>query len=127
MASLTTVDDIQITFDPVAVAAVADRDPVTGAVLTCVYGIAPGVITIQETVGGFLDRLGIAGIFAELTRPDGSSVWINATAVGTLRAPLPDEYPPAARSVIVVGSLTQAVIQDPATVKVAIDALGGHQ
>jgi hypothetical protein len=38
MATLTTVDGIQITFVSKAVAALADHDANTGLAVTCVYG-----------------------------------------------------------------------------------------
>jgi hypothetical protein len=126
VADLTTTNGQQISFDPSAVAAVADRDVDTGAAVTCVYGLSPGIVKVSETVDGFLGRLGIAGKFVKLTRPNGSPVWINASAVSLLRAPLPGEYPPNAKSVIKVESFTQAVTQDPAIVKAAIEASGGH-
>jgi hypothetical protein len=125
MADLTTVDGVQISFDSAAVSAVADRDPITGSAVTCVYGVTGGMLKIAEGVDAFLGRLGIANKFAKLNRPDGSPVWINAPGVKTLRAPLPNEYPPSARSVISVGSLTQAVTQDVPTAKAALNALRG--
>jgi hypothetical protein len=126
VADLTTTDGQQISFDPAAVAAVADRDADTGAAVTCVYGLSPGVVKIPEPVSAFLGRLGIVGKFARLTRPDGSPVWIDAAAVSLLRAPLPGEYPPNAKCVIRAGALTQAVTEDPATASAAIQASGGH-
>lgn len=126
MADLTTTDGETISFDPAAIVAVADRDVNTGAAVTCLYGLSPGIVKISESVATFLGRLGIAGKFVKLTRPDRTPVWINAGAVSLLRAPQPGEYPPDARSVVRAGSLTQAVTQDPAIVKAAIEASGGH-
>jgi hypothetical protein len=126
VADLTTTDGQQISFDPAAIVAVADRDANTGNAVTCVYGLSPGIVKIDETVAAFLGRLGIAGKYAKLTRPDGSPVWINATAVSVLRAPLANEYPPVVKSVLRAGSLTQAVTQGPSIVKAAIEASGGH-
>lgn len=123
MADLTTTDGETISFDPAAIVAVADRDVNTGVAVTCLYGLSPGIVKIAKPVAGFL---GIAGKFVKLTRPDRSPVWINAGAVSLLRAPQPGEYPPDARSVVRAGSLTQAVTQDPAIVKAAIEASGGH-
>jgi hypothetical protein len=125
VAELTTVDGHQILFDPSGIAAVADRDPATGSVVTCVHGITAGIVRIRETVVGFLDRLAIAGKFAKLTRPDHSPVWINAPSVRLLHAPLPGEYPADAKSVVSVDSFTQAVTEDVATARAAINALRG--
>ena len=125
MAELTTVDGHHIVFDPSGISAVADRDPTTGSVVTCVHGITADMVKVRETVVGFLGRLTIAGKFAKLTRPDHSPVWINAAAVRLLRAPLPGQYPADVKSVVSVDSFTQAVAEDVATARAAINALRG--
>jgi hypothetical protein len=124
VAELTTVDGHQIVFDPSGIAAVADRDP-AGSVVTCVHGITADIVRIRETVVGFLDRLTIAGKYAKLTRPDHSPVWINAPSVMLLHAPLPGQYPADVKSVVSVGSFSQAVTEDVATARAAINALRG--
>jgi hypothetical protein len=123
---LITTDGRRIGFDPAAIIAIADRDPDTGAAVTCIYGSPWAFIRISESVGAFLARLGIASWFVKLTRPDGSPVWINAAAVFLLRKPLPGEYRADAKSVVFAGWLRQAVTQDPASVKAAVEAAGGR-
>jgi hypothetical protein len=125
---LVTTDGRRIGFDPAAIVAIADHDPDTGAAVTCVYGLSPpwAFIRISESVAAFLARLGIASWFVELTRPDRSPVWINAAAVFLLRKPLPGEYRADAKSVVFAGWLRQAVTQDPAIVKAAVEAAGGR-
>jgi len=124
---LITTDGKRIGFDPSAVIAIADRDPYTGAAVTCVYGLSPpwAFIKVSEPVAALLARLGIAGWFVKLTRPDRSPVWINAAAVFLLRKPLPGEYPADAKSVLFASGLIQAVTQDPAIVEAALEAAGG--
>jgi hypothetical protein len=125
---LKTTDGRRIGFDPGAIIAIADRDPYTGAAVTCVYGLSPppwAFIKVSESVGILLARLGIASWFVKLTRPDRSPVWINAAAVFLLRKPLPGEYPADAKSVVFASGLIQAVTQDPAIVKAAVEAAGG--
>ena len=46
---------------------------------------------------------------ARFTLPNGSPVWIDGAAGGTVRAALPDEYAPGVRSVITVGRARQGV------------------
>lgn len=125
---VVTTDGRRIGFDPAAIVAIADHDPDTGTAVTCIYGLSPpwGFIRISESVAAFLARLGIASWFVKLTRPDRSPVWINAAAVFLLRKPLPGEYRADAKSVVFAGWLRQAVTQDPAIVKAAVEAAGGR-
>jgi hypothetical protein len=125
---LTTTDGRRLGFDPAAIVAIADRDPDTGAAVTCIYGLSPpgAFIRISESVATLLARLGIASWFVKLTRPDRSPVWINAAAVFLLRKPLPGEYRADTKSVIFANGLRQAVTQDPAIVKAAVEAAGGR-
>jgi soluble lytic murein transglycosylase-like protein len=59
----------------------------------------------------------------KFTRPDGASVAINAFAVAKVRAPLPDEYAPAVRAVIMAGKASQGVEE---TVAQATQRLRAH-
>jgi hypothetical protein len=92
MAILTTVDGIQITFAARAVSMLADHDANTGLAVTCVYGVTKEALQIEESVQEFMTRLRITKNFAQLTRPNGFPVWINGSAVDSIRAPLPNEY-----------------------------------
>lgn len=124
---LITTDGQRMGFDTAAIIAIADRDPCTGAAVTCIYGLSPppwAFIKVRESVGTFLGRFGIASWFVKLTRPGRSPVWINAAAVFLLRKPLPGEYPADAKSVVFASGLVQAVTQDPAIVKAAVEAAG---
>ena len=126
MAVLTTVDGYQITFNPKNVSMLTDHDAGTGASITTVYGITKAALHISELVVAFLGRLGIAGNFAILTRPNNSSVWINGAAVSSLRAPLPNEYVQGVNTVLSVGPLDQGVTESPAAATAALNAHGGH-
>jgi hypothetical protein len=85
MANLTTLDSMQYLFDPGAIAAIADRDELTGADATVVYGLAPQGLKATESVDALLRRLGLASAFAKLTRPDGSSILIHGGSVSVVR------------------------------------------
>jgi hypothetical protein len=67
------------------------------------------MLKISETVQGFLTRVRIAANFAQLTRPNGSPVWINGSAVSSLFAPGPNEYIAGVNAVVVTGALTQGM------------------
>ena len=123
MAELTTTGGFQYTFKPEAVLGLTDHDGATA--VTCVYGVTAGVVKIAEGVAEFLIRIGMAGNFAQLTRANGAPIWFNAGAVGGIRAPLPNEYAAAVRSVISAGSFVQGVAVDQAAAKARINAHGG--
>jgi len=125
MPSLTTVDGYQITFSAKAVAMLTDHDASTGQVVTCVYGVTKGILHIEESVQNFLQRISMTNKFAQLTRPNGSPVWINASAVSSIRAPLPDEYVDAVNAVISIESLNQGVTETPAEATTLINEHGG--
>ena len=53
MASVTTVDGIQVTFAPKGVLAPADHDANTGMAITCVYGVTKEALRISESATAF--------------------------------------------------------------------------
>ena len=57
---------------------------------------------------------------ARFTRPDGSPVWIDGAAGGTVRASLPNEYAPGVQSVITVGRVKQGVRESVSQVQAII-------
>lgn len=125
MATVTSVDGYHYQIDPSKVCAIADHDADTGQAVTCVYGILKARLRISETVSDFLVRLAIASQFAQLTRPNGSMIWINAKAVSVIREPLPGEYIDSVHAVVVAGGLTQGVAENVPQAGSAIVAHGG--
>jgi hypothetical protein len=125
MASLTTIGGAQVTFSPGSVAAIADHNGSTGAAVTCIYGVTNSVLEIDETVQAFMARVKITKRLAQLTRPNGSPVWISGAAVSSLRAPLPGEYVAGVNTVVFTGSLIQGVKESPADTTAALTAHGG--
>ena len=125
MATLTTVDGLQVSFQPDSVAVLTDHDAGTGVAVTCVYGITNSDLHIAESVAAFLSRLGITTNFAQLTRPNDSPVWIHGSDVSSIRAPLPDEYIDGVNAVVTTGVLTQGVKETPAAAVAQINAHGG--
>lgn len=126
MANLTTIDGLQISFDPSALMAVADHDADTGDAVTTVYVLTAGRVRIAESVSAFLHRIKVEANFGKLTRPNGTLVWINCKAVSAVRPPLEDEYGPSAHAVVSVGTLTQAVRETPAEVARIVKAHHGN-
>ena len=53
MASVTTVDGIQVTFAPKGVLAPGDHDANTGMAITCVYGVTKEALRISESATAF--------------------------------------------------------------------------
>ena len=124
MATLTDIQGLQIYFDPSGVSGVIDNGG-TGNPTAAVYGIIKAPLVIAETAAAFLARVGIAAGFVQLTRPDGHPVNLKAAGIGLLRAVLPGEYAPTAKSVVFVGDQPQALLEDVAAAAAAIRAKGG--
>jgi hypothetical protein len=125
MATLTTLDGNQITFSPGNVTVVADHDASTGAAVTCIYGVTKEMLRINEAVPAFMARVKITAKFAQLTRPNGSPVWINGSAVSSLRAPLPGEYVAGVNAVVFTDALVQGVKESVEATTAALNAHGG--
>lgn len=126
MATLTTVDGIQISFSPKSVGALTDHDAATGQAVTCVYGVRKAMLKIAETPPAFIARLGLASKFIQLTRANGAPVWISAPSVSSIRPPLPNEYVAGVDTVVFTSDLTQGVKETPAAVTKALGAHGGE-
>lgn len=63
---------------------------------------------------------------AELTRPDGLPVVIDASAVAAIRAPLPGEFAPSVHAVLRLGKHSQAVQETIAAAAAIIKQHGGR-
>jgi hypothetical protein len=93
--------------------------------VTCVYGVGKAPQKIAEGVDAFLQRIGVAAHFFELTRPNDTAIWVNGAAVNWLTLPMAGEYPPDTKTMVAIGSLTQAVQQDLAAVRALVNSHGG--
>ena len=69
--------------------------------------------------------IGLHGVKTKFTRPDGSAVLIDSSAVVSVRAALPGEYAATVRSVITVGRMRQGVRESLVAVKAVLRATGG--
>jgi hypothetical protein len=124
MATLTTIDGRQMTFAPGSVEALADHDAMTGAAVTCVFGVTKEMLRTQEGVQAFMTRVKITKKLAQLTRPNGSPVWISGAAVSSLRPPLPGEYVAGVNTVVFTNALVQGVKELPDAVTLALNDHG---
>jgi hypothetical protein len=125
MAMLTTIGGRQITFSPGGVQAIADHDATTGAAVTCIFGLNKEMLRIEESVPMFMARVKITKNLAQLTRPNGSPVWISGAAVSSLRAPLPGEYVAGVNTVVSTDALVQGVKEISDEVTLALNDHGG--
>jgi hypothetical protein len=121
MAVITTAQGVQINISPDHIVEATDD---LQAGICDVYGATPAPLRVNETATALLARLAITGKFAQLTRPDGTPVWINGKTVGSVRAPLVGEYPATAHAVVGAGAVTQAVQEDVSTTVAALNARG---
>jgi len=64
-------------------------------------------------------------VLVKFTRPDGSTVRVDAAKVDQVRAPLPGEYGDAVKTVIKMGDRYQALSENLEIVRSAIRAVGG--
>ncbi|HEY2660411.1 MAG TPA: hypothetical protein VGI79_11860 [Caulobacteraceae bacterium] len=124
MVDLTTTDGARITFSPDKVEAVTDRDAADGQAVTCVFGPTPAMLRTSESVAALINRVGLTGKLALLTQADGSPIWVNGAAVGSIRAPLPNERPANIQTVIQLGSLAPGVQQSLPETKALLNGHG---
>ena len=122
MPTLTTVHGLQFNFSADSVVAIVDRDASTCEDVTCVYGITKnGFLKTNESVQGLMSRLGLDAKFAQLTRPNGSPVWINKSSVSVVRPPLPGEYTDGVNAIVFTSALTQGVGESPSDTMAALN------
>jgi len=128
MIQITTLADQAVDIDNSSVLLVAGPYPHDVGPHTYVSGPTPAALVTAEVPDALLARLGLNPPLAQLTRPDGSPVWLKAAAVSAVRAPVPAEQqdPGTVNAVIVLGALHQAVHETVEAARAVIDALGGH-
>jgi hypothetical protein len=61
--------------------------------------------------------VGLHGVRAKFTRPNGEAVWIDTAAIVSVRAALPGEYAPRVLTVITVGRIKQGVCENVGRVR----------
>ena len=124
MAQVTTTSGYVVHFDPEAIVLVtADGAGGQGSALA---GVLEGLLHTTGAPAQLLQDLGIASSFVRLTRPDGSSVWLKASAVSAVRVPLQQEYPAAVNAVIRIGGATQGVGEGVQAVVDSVNQAGGR-
>ena len=119
MVDLVTLMGMTVTVPDSAINVVSGPYPGEAGVKSYVRGgFGPGAIESNEDASHFVDRL--QSTLARLTRPNGTPVWVKASAITILRFPFDTEIlspPNVVRSVIIVGGFHQALQEDIATVR----------
>ena len=117
MVDLVTLMGMTVTVPDSAINVVSGPYPGEEGVKSYIRGgFGPGAIETNEDASHFVDRL--QSTLARLTRPNGTPVWVKASAITILRFPFDTEMsPPNVRSVIIVGGFHQALQEDIATVR----------
>ena len=124
MPILTNIMGHDFAFRPDTVVAVSDRDPESGTDVTCVFGLGASFQKTRETVDDFLTRIGLRDKFAPFTRPNGTTIWINAPGVTVVTVAQDGLFGADVKSVIVVGGFTQAVREPMSAVRATLAAHG---
>ena len=128
MLAITTLDGSVLHLDDDSVVMVAGPKPGDPPGRSYVTGPAPAPIATDEDAATVLAALHPQVPLAQLTRPDGSPVWVKGGAVTSVRAPIPVDVPPGelVGAVIIVGGCRQAVREDVATVSGILARHGGN-
>ena len=118
MVDIVTLTGMTVTVPDSAINVVSGPYPGEDGVKSYVRGgFGPGAIETNEDASHFVDRL--QSTLARLTRPNGTPVWVKASAITILRFPFDTEMSPpnVVRSVIIVGGFHQTLQEDIATVR----------
>jgi hypothetical protein len=119
MVDLVTLMGMTITVPDSAINVVSGPYPGEANVKSYVRGgFGPGAIETNEDASHFVARLQTT--LARLTRPNGTPVWVKASAITIMRFPFDTEIsspPNVVRSVIMVGGFHQALQENIATVR----------
>jgi hypothetical protein len=115
--AIRALDGTEVDIDQNAVTLVTGPYPHDPGPHTYVHGVERGVLVTAEAAAALVARLGVDPPLAKLTRPDRSSVWVKKSAVSAVRTPMPTEQQRggAAKAVILLGGLHQAVREDVQT------------
>ena len=121
--NIDTIDGHMVTLDEASIILIAGPYPKDVGTRTHVYTNLDKLFVTAEAEDKLVDRLVNADRFVVFTRPDRSTVRVKGSAVVKLRDALSTEAP--ARSVLFVGKLHQAVMEDISTVRRLIKDHGG--
>jgi hypothetical protein len=95
--------------------------------------LASGNLLPGETMsysGGITHALdtgiGLHGIKVKFTRPNGQPIWLDSSAIVSVRAALPGEYAPGVLSVIMAGRMHQGVRESVARARSILHMRSGR-
>ncbi|MBP1097523.1 hypothetical protein [Bradyrhizobium diazoefficiens] len=119
MISVTSITGQQVDIDEHHIAVVNGPYPNDNGPHTYIYTAPLSVLVTKEAADKLVARIPKGPFFAQLTRPDGTPIWINAQYVTRVRPPLWTENTPQGNVhavVMVASTLHHAVIEDVPTV-----------
>jgi hypothetical protein len=113
---IRAINGTEVAIDENAVTLVCGPYPHDVGPHTYVHGADRSVLVTAEPAVALVARLGVKASLARLTRPDGTPVWIKASAVNEMRPPLGTEQQGGGvvKAVLVIGDLHQAVREEVA-------------
>jgi hypothetical protein len=115
------------TLNPNKIALISGPYPSDTWVRSYIHEVDGGVMIADETPDSLIGRLRVSPPLAKLHRPDLTPVWVKASAVTSIRPPLPSEEvgDHLVNAVLVLGSFHQGVTEDVGTARTIINAHGG--
>jgi hypothetical protein len=128
MVDITTLNGTVLSLDDNDIVRVAGPMPGDPQDRSYVTGPAPDPVAANEGVQTLLARVHPTTPLVQLTRPDGSPVWIKGGAVSLVRPPIPDDIPAGERvgAVLIVGGHHQAVQEDVPMARSVVNQHGGN-
>jgi hypothetical protein len=118
MALVTAPDGTQAEINVDKISAVSN-DPATGRAE--VFGLNRAALPTNETAAALVNRLGLGNVLAQLTRADGSPVWISGKAASMVA------QSGGGAAIVVAGmQLPQQVTENVAAAAAALNAYGGR-
>jgi hypothetical protein len=128
MTDIKALDGTVLYIDDNSVTTVSGPNPGDPPSRSYVTGPSPAVIATNENTAALVARLQPKEALATLTRPNNTPVWISGGVVTLIRAPIEGDTPPGETvgAVLFGGGIRQAVKEDVATARAAINGHGGN-
>jgi hypothetical protein len=98
-------------------------EPVNTTFIQGIGGSGNGFLAIKEIPIAVLNRLKLADKFITVTNASGDTVWLKASAIVSLRAPISGEpgVDPTVKTLVSVGSETFQIMEDAPTIRKLVD------
>jgi hypothetical protein len=125
MIAIKTLAGPEVLVDPQSVTRVAGPRPHDAGPHTYL-DCAAGTLVTAETPEALLARIAAKPPLSQLTRPDGTPVWIKGSAIGSIRPPVASEAEGAGdvNAILTIDGQHQAVRETVASVRALVEAVG---